>query len=57
MKKKEGLYIIATQNPNNGLYEKKRQELGKDFLSRFQIIYFPSLTQSELEMIALRNLN
>ena len=53
IKKKEGFSIIATQNPNSGFYEKKRQELGKDFLSRFQIIYFPSLTQSELEKIAL----
>ena len=29
------------QNPNKGLYMRKRQDLGIKFLSRFQIIYFP----------------
>ena len=44
--------IIATQNPNKGAFEKKRQELGLGFLSRFQKINFPNLTKEELIEIA-----
>ena len=51
--KKKGFSIIATQNPNTGFYSQKRQNLGKEFLSRFQIIYFPSFTEFELKQIAL----
>jgi len=44
--------LIATQNPNKGLYMRKRQDLGTKFLSRFQIIYFPKFTYEELLKIA-----
>ena len=33
--------LIVIQNPNKGLYMRKRQDLGIKFLSRLQIIYFP----------------
>ena len=32
--------LFATQNPNKGAFIGKRQELGTEFLSKFQIIYF-----------------
>ena len=51
--KKKGFSLIATQNPNTGLYAHKRQNIGKEFLSRFQIIYFPPFTENELVKIAL----
>ena len=44
--------IIATQNPNNGAFANKRQELGIEFLSRFKIIHFPNFTRDELMEIA-----
>ncbi|KAH0800171.1 Dynein heavy chain, cytoplasmic [Histomonas meleagridis] len=40
--------LIATQNPNKGLFANKRQDLGIKFLSRFQIINFPQFTEVEL---------
>ena len=53
IKKKEGFTIIATQNPNKGLFANKRQNLGTKFLSKFQVITFPSFGKEELESIAL----
>lgn len=32
--------LVATQNPNKGSFAGKRQELGPEFLSRFQKIFF-----------------
>jgi len=43
--------LIATQNPNKGLFSGKRQDLGIKFLSRFQVIEFPELFD-ELNEIA-----
>ena len=40
--------IIATQNPNKGEFEGKRQDLGIGFLSRFQKINFPDFDKNEL---------
>ena len=40
--------LIATQNPNKGHFTRKRNELKKQFLSRFQIITFNEFTQKEL---------
>ena len=40
--------LIATQNPNKGFFIKKRNELKKEFLSRFQIITFNEFTREEL---------
>ena len=48
----EGFCLIATQNPNKGLFANKRQELGKKFLSRFHIINFDSFQKDELYQIA-----
>ena len=48
----KGFNIIATQNPNKGLFANKRQELGKKFLSRFHIINFDSFQKKELLEIA-----
>ena len=48
----EGFNLIATQNPNKGLFANKRQELGKKFLSRFHIINFDSFQKDELYEIA-----
>jgi len=45
--------IIATQNPNKNAFEGKRQELGPEFLSRFQKIYFPDISKTEMHDIAL----
>ncbi|OHT04875.1 hypothetical protein TRFO_27550 [Tritrichomonas foetus] len=44
--------LIATQNPNKGLFAHKRQDLGLKFYSRFQVINFPAFTKNELMMIA-----
>ena len=44
--------LIATQNPNKELFEQKRQDLDHDFLSRFQIVDFPSFDKDELIKIA-----
>ena len=48
IKKHKDFVIIATENPNNDLYAQKRQDLGKEFLSHFQFIYFPIISKSEL---------
>jgi midasin (ATPase involved in ribosome maturation) len=40
--------IVATQNPNKGHFLRKRNELKKQFLSRFQIITFNEFSQKEL---------
>ena len=45
--------LVATQNPNKGAYAGKRLELGPEFLSRFQKIYFPDITLEEMKEIAL----
>ena len=45
--------LIATQNPNKGLFENKRQNLGNKFMSKFQIITFPEFSEDELEKIAI----
>ena len=49
----EGFNLIATQNPNKGLFANKRQDLGKKFLSRFHVINFDSFQKKELYQIAL----
>ena len=43
--------LIATQNPNKGLFSGKRKDLGLKFLSRFQVIEFPEIFE-ELDEIA-----
>ena len=48
----KGFNLIATQNPNKGLFANKRQELTKKFLSRFHIINFDSFQKDELLQIA-----
>ena len=48
----KGFNLIATQNPNKGLFANKRQELGKKFLSRFHIINFDNFQKEELYQIA-----
>ena len=48
----KGFNLIATQNPNKGLFANKRQDLGKKFLSRFHIINFDSFQKEELYQIA-----
>ena len=48
----KGFNLIATQNPNKGLFANKRQDLGKKFLSRFHIINFDSFQKKELYQIA-----
>ena len=40
--------LIATQNPNKGHFARKRNELKKEFLSRFQIITFNEFSRKEL---------
>ena len=40
-KKNKDFALVATQNPNKGNFAGKRQELGLEFLSIFQKIYFP----------------
>ena len=45
--------LVATQNPNKGAFAGKRQELGPEFLSRFQKIYFPDILKEEMKEIAL----
>ena len=40
--------LIATQNPNKGHFTRKRNELKKQFLSRFQIITFHEFSEKEL---------
>ena len=45
--------LVATQNPNKGAFEGKRQELGLEFLSRFQKIFFLDILKDEMLEIAL----
>ena len=45
VQKNPNFALIATQNPNKGTFEGKRQELGTEFLSRFQRIYYPDITK------------
>jgi len=45
--------LVATQNPNKGAFAGKRQELGPEFLSRFQKIFFPDILREEMQEIAL----
>ena len=45
--------LVATQNPNKGAFAGKRQELGTEFLSRFQKIYCPEIEKEEMQEIAL----
>ena len=45
--------LIATQNPNKGLFAHKRQDLGIKFISRFQVINFPAFSKEELSRIAI----
>ena len=42
--------LIATQNPNSGLYIGKRQDLGFEFLSHFQVIYFDKLLKKNINI-------
>ena len=49
----KGFNLIATQNPNKGLFANKRQELGKKFLSRFHVINFDNFQKEELYEIAI----
>ena len=49
----EGFNLIATQNPNKGLFANKRQDLGKKFISRFHVINFDNFQKSELLEIAI----
>ena len=50
--KHENFALIATQNPNKGLFANKRQNLGIKFKSKFQIITFPEFSEEELYEIA-----
>ena len=52
-KRHKNFSLIATLNPNKGAFAGKRQELGAEFLSRFQKIHFPDISKSEMEEIAL----
>ena len=52
-KKNPNFALVATQNPNKGTFIGKRQELGPEFLSRFQKIYFPDISKEEMQEIAL----
>ena len=51
--KHQDFALIATQNPNKGLFANKRQNLGNKFKSKFQIITFPEFSEEELYQIAL----
>ena len=53
IKKHPDFSLIATQNPNKGLFANKRQNLGKKFMSKFQVITFPEFTEDELNKIAV----
>ena len=53
IKKHPDFSLIATQNPNKGLFANKRQNLGKKFMSKFQVITFPEFTEDELYEIAI----
>ena len=53
IKKHPDFALIATQNPNKGLFANKRQNLGKKFMSKFQVITFPEFSEDELNKIAI----
>ena len=53
IKKHPDFALIATQNPNKGLLANKIQNLGKKFMSKFQVITFPEFTEDELYKIAI----
>ena len=53
IKKHPDFALIATQNPNKGLLANKIQNLGKKFMSKFQVITFPEFTEDELYRIAI----
>jgi MoxR-like ATPase len=44
--------LIATQNPNEGRFAVKRENLTAKFLSRFSPVEFPEITKAELLAIA-----
>ena len=44
--------IIATQNPNDGKFQMKRETLATKFLSRFIPVEFPEIKKDELFVIA-----
>ena len=48
----ENFCLVATQNPNKGLFANKRQNLSQKFLNKFQPIYFPTFSKSEFLQIA-----
>ena len=48
----ENFCLLATQNPNKGLFANKRQNLSQKFLNKFQPIYFPTFSKEELLEIA-----
>ena len=50
MPKHKDFCLIATQNPNSGLYIGKRQDLGFEFLSHFQVIYFDKLLKKNINV-------
>ena len=52
IKRHPNFMLIATQNPNKGLFTHKRKDLGDDFKSRFQTINFPEISNEELLLIA-----
>jgi hypothetical protein len=39
--------------PKKGFFENKRQDLGKKFMSKFQVITFPEFSENELNQIAI----
>jgi midasin (ATPase involved in ribosome maturation) len=45
--------LIATQSPNKRFFENKRQNLGKKFIPKFQVITFPEFSENELNQIAI----
>jgi len=53
IKKHPDFALIATQNSNKGLFANKRQNLGKKFMSKFQVIIFPEFSKEELNKIAI----
>ena len=53
IRKHPNFALIATQNPNNGFFGNKKQNLGKKFMSKFQVITFPEFSEDELNQIAI----
>ena len=44
--------LVATMNPNKGLFKNARENLSKNFSTRFQTILFPDMNRDELDSIA-----